>query len=66
MTTSQESLTALRALLAKADHLGSLREVAETLVPERRHMLLRRAAIPVILDPKSIWPQRGGFFWFYR
>ena len=50
MATSQESLTALRALLAKADHLGSLREVAETLVPERRHMLLRRAAIPVIFD----------------
>jgi hypothetical protein len=47
---SPDSLSALRALLAKADHLGSLREVAETLVPERRHALLRRAAIPIVFD----------------
>ena len=45
-----DSLAALRELLSKADHLGSLREVAETLVPERRHTLLRRAAIPVVFD----------------
>ena len=47
---SSDSLTALRALLAQADDLGSLREVAERLVPERRHVLLRRAAIPVVFD----------------
>jgi cellulose synthase operon protein C len=52
VTTGQspDSLTALRALLARSSHLGSLSEVAETLVPERRHVLLRRAAIPVLLD----------------
>jgi tetratricopeptide (TPR) repeat protein len=47
---SPDSLTALRALLAKADHLGSLREVAESLIPERRHVLLRRAAVPIVFD----------------
>ena len=49
-SASPESLTALRALLANAENLGSLREVAERLVPERRHALLRRAAIPVVFD----------------
>src|SRR3982751_657097 len=51
---SPETLTALRALLAKADHLGSLREVADSLVPERRHVLLRRAAIPVVFDESMV------------
>jgi tetratricopeptide (TPR) repeat protein len=52
MSTRQpaDSLAALRELLSKADHFGSLREVAETLVPERRHTLLRRAAVPVVFD----------------
>ena len=53
-TTSPETVTALRALLADADHLGSLREVAERLVPERRHALLRRAAIPVVFDEPMV------------
>src|SRR5215218_2670790 len=47
---SADSLTALRALLARSSHLGSLSEVAETLVPERRHALLRRSAIPLVFD----------------
>jgi len=47
---SSDSLTALRALLARSSHLGSLTEIADTLVPERRHVLLRRAAIPVVFD----------------
>ena len=56
MTSSvtTDSLTALRALLAKADDLGSLREVAERLVPERRHALLRRSAIPVVFDEPMV------------
>ena len=56
MTTSQnpDALTALRALLAKSSHLGSLSEVAETLVPERRHVLLRRAAVPVVFDENMV------------
>jgi hypothetical protein len=52
--SSTDSLTALRALLANADNLGSLREVAERLVPERRHVLLRRAAIPVVFDEAMV------------
>src|SRR5687768_6377689 len=53
-SASPETLTALRALLAGAEHLGSLREVAEQLVPERRHALLRRAAIPVVFDEAMV------------
>jgi len=53
-SASRDSLTALRALLAKADDLGSLREVAERLVPERRHALLRRSAIPVVFDEAMV------------
>jgi hypothetical protein len=56
VTTGQrpDSLTALRALLARSSHLGSLTEVADTLVPERRHVLLRRAAIPVVFDEAMV------------
>ncbi|HUQ83099.1 MAG TPA: peptidoglycan-binding domain-containing protein [Gemmatimonadaceae bacterium] len=56
MTTSQspDSLTALRELLAKSSHLGSLSEVAESLVPERRHTLLRRSAIPIVFDEAMV------------